>query len=195
VVQEVLAYLYKRYYIAAVEPSLGTQLRHLIELLDGAVEAAYTDAGLHYRPRYTPVMRALMEAEPLTVGQIAETAGITQPAATQTITLMLGEGLVSAKPGPRDGRQKLIRLTETGRDMLPRLQKCWQATAAAGRSLDGDLPHPLSRLVGQSIDALAAKSFAERIREARAKLPKGVRRAQVRTAAESRAGGVRRETP
>jgi MarR family transcriptional regulator, organic hydroperoxide resistance regulator len=177
-----------------VEPSLGTQLRHLIELLDGAVEAAYTDAGLHYRPRYTPVMRALTEAEPLTVGQIAETAGITQPAATQTIALMLGEGLVSAKPGPKDGRQKLIRLAELGRDMLPQLQKCWQATAAAGRSLDADLPHPLSRLVGQSIDALAAKPFAERIREARAKAPKAVRRAQVRTAAESKAGGARRGT-
>jgi DNA-binding MarR family transcriptional regulator len=81
------------------------QLRHLIDLLDGAVGAAYEDAGLAYRPRYTPVMRALESGEPRTIGQIAEAAGITQPAATQTVALMLREGLLDASPGVRDARQ------------------------------------------------------------------------------------------
>ena len=33
-----------------MKQGLGTQLRHLIELLDGAVQQAYADAGLDYRP-------------------------------------------------------------------------------------------------------------------------------------------------
>lgn len=145
--------------------SLGTQLRHLIELLDGAVGAAYEEAGLAYRPRYTPVMRALMEREPATIGHIAMVAGITQPAATQTVALMIKEGLVTAEAGAQDGRQKLIRLTEQGHVLLPKLLECWQATAAAAASLEAECA--LSATLEAAIAALGAKSFGERIREAR----------------------------
>ncbi|PTL85029.1 MarR family winged helix-turn-helix transcriptional regulator [Vitiosangium sp. GDMCC 1.1324] len=151
---------------------LGTQLRHLIDLLDGAVGQAYEAEGLPYRPRYTPVIRTLMQREPLTIGQIAEASGITQPAVTQTLALMVKEGLVSSEPGPVDGRQRLIRLTDAGRELLPRLQMHWQATASAAASLDAELPMPLSRILESAIEALEAKSFGERIAEARARLSK-----------------------
>lgn len=151
-----------------MKQGLGTQLRHLIELLDGAVEAAYVEAGLNYRPRYTPVMRALIEQEPLTVGEIALRAGITQPAATQTVALMVKEGLLTAAAGKSDGRQKLVRLSAEGRAMAPRLQACWRATAAAAASLDAQLPYPLSATLANAIAALNEQPFGERIRAARA---------------------------
>ncbi len=121
----------------------GTQLRHLIELLDGAVGDAYEAAGLNYRPRYTPVMRSLMAKEPATIGFIAEAAGITQ---------------------------KMIRLTQQGRDLIPQLKMCWQATAIASASLEADLPFSLSEVLDSAIRALAVKPLGARIREARAQL-------------------------
>ncbi len=145
----------------------GTQLRHLIELLDGAVSAAYDDAGLVYRPRYTPVMRSLLAYEPATIGAIAEAAGITQPAATQTVALMIKDGLISVQPGAHDARQKMITLTAKGRELIPHLQQCWQATASASASLEADLPYSLSAVLDSAIAALAAKPFGARIREAR----------------------------
>lgn len=151
-----------------MKQGLGTQLRHLIELLDGAVEAAYVEAGLNYRPRYTPVMRALANTEALTIGEIAAQAGITQPAATQTVAVMVKEGLLVTSAGKQDGRQKMVRLSEAGREMLPRLQQCWQATAAAAASLDAQLPYPLSMTLADAIEALQTESFGERIRAARA---------------------------
>ena len=150
-----------------MKPGLGTQLRHLIDLLDGAVGAAYEEAGLDYRPRYTPVMRALMAGAPRTIGQVAEAAGITQPAATQTIALMLKAGLLASEPGALDGRQKMISLSAQGRALLPQLQQCWQATAAAARSLDADLPYPLSDALANAIAALERQPFGARIRAAR----------------------------
>jgi DNA-binding MarR family transcriptional regulator len=150
-----------------MKQGLGTQLRHLIELLDGAVEQSYLEAGLAYRPRYTPVMRALLAQAPLTVGEIAARAGITQPAATQTVALMVKEGLLVATPGKLDGRQKLIDLGEAGRAMLPELERCWQATARAAASLDAQLPYPLSQVLAEAIDALREESFGDRIRAAR----------------------------
>ena len=148
----------------------GTQLRHLIELLDGAVGAAYEEAGLDYRPRYTPVMRALIANQPLSIGVIAEAAGITQPAATQTIALMIKDGLVAAEASASDGRHKMIRLTPKGKDMVPALKVCWQATAIASASLEAELPFPLAKVLDSAICALTAKPFAGRIREARSQL-------------------------
>ncbi len=150
-----------------MKQTLGTQLRHLIELLDGAVSHAYEEAGLAYRPRYTPVLRALIEQPSVTVGAIALAAGITQPAATQTVALMARVGLVSVTPGAVDARQKLVSLTGQGRALLPQLQRCWKATAAAAASLEAELAHPLSDTLAEAIRALEGKSFGERIREAR----------------------------
>jgi DNA-binding MarR family transcriptional regulator len=153
-----------------MKPGLGTQLRHLLDLLDGAVQAAYAEAGIDTRPRYTPVFRALAEREPSTLGQIAEAAGITQPAATQTIALMVKDGWVSVKPAPVDARQRLIRLTRKGRELYPRLQACWAATRLAAESLDADLPAPLSATLASAIGALNAQPFEQRIAKARARL-------------------------
>jgi DNA-binding MarR family transcriptional regulator len=151
-----------------MKQGLGTQLRHLIELLDGAVAAAYDEEGIDYRPRYTPVMRALANGAACTVGEIAAMAGITQPAATQTVALMQKNGLVTATPSPTDARQKIVRLSERGQALLPRLQRCWSATSAAAASLDADLPYPISETLAQAIAALEQRPFGARIRAARA---------------------------
>lgn len=146
---------------------LGTQLRHLLDLLDGAVAEAYAREGLNYRPRYTPIMRALVASEPRTISQIAEAAGITQPAATQTVSLMIRDGLVSSATGATDARQRMIRLTPAGRALLPKLEACWRATSAAAAGLDAELPCPLSRVLAEAIIALEGKPFGERLAEAR----------------------------
>ena len=147
---------------------LGTQLRHLIELLDSAVEAAYVDADLpDYRPRYTPVMRVLSMREAVTIGEIAALAGITQPAATQTVALMQKQGLVQIAPGAEDARQRVVSLSAKGGALLPRLQECWRATKLAADGLDADLDLPLSQSLAQAIAALADRPFGERIRSAR----------------------------
>ena len=94
-------------------------MRHLIELLDGAVAEAYKIEGLHYRPRYTPVMRAMLHQEPASVTQIVGLAGITQPAATQTVALMIREGLLRAETNCEDSRQKMVWLTPYGQELVP----------------------------------------------------------------------------
>ena len=155
-----------------MKPGLGTQLRHLLELLDGAVQAAYVEAGIATRPRYTPVFRALAEGEPKTLGEIAAAAGITQPAVTQTIALMVKDGLVTAKPAPGDARQRLVRLTKKGRELFPRMQSCWAATKLAAESLEQDAKPPLSEALAAAIAALQAVPFEQRIAIARNRLAK-----------------------
>lgn len=143
-------------------------MRHLIELLDGAVQQSYVDAGLDYRPRFTPVMRVLAGQPSATVGELAVIAGITQPAATQTVALMRKQGLVTVSAGGADSRQRVVRLSAAGAALLPRLQQCWRATKAAADGLDAELAFPLSACLDQAIAALAARPFGARIRAAHA---------------------------
>jgi len=184
--QMVVYYLHKHLYSLPMKQTLGTQLRHLIDLLDGSVAAAYDEAGLAYRPRYTPIIRALMTQQPLTIGQIAEIAGITQPAVTQTIALMVSDDLVWVGRGAADGRQKLISLTPHGQRLLPALQRCWAATAQAAASLEADLSHSLTQLLSEAIGALQQSSFASRIQQARAKLDTQDSKAQAMVSTQPR---------
>ncbi|MBE7159431.1 MAG: winged helix-turn-helix transcriptional regulator [Rhodospirillales bacterium] len=152
-----------------------------MDLLDGAVTAAYEQGGLRFRPRYTPVVRALLVEHPATVTRIAALAGITQPAATQTVALMVREGLLCAETNQHDNRQRNIRFTAYGRRLLPRLQGYWDAADAAASSLDAELPFPLSELLTLATDALAKDPFGSRMQRARKGLP--VRRTSKKTGA------------
>lgn len=152
-----------------MKQGLGTQLRHLIDLLDGDVAQQYKDVGLDYRPRYTPIVRALTQLDTASIGQIAEAAGITQPAATQTVNLMKKDGLVTVEPGA-DGRQRMVRLSAQGKELMPVLESCWTATKAAADDLDAQLAVPLSKILNEAILALHEKPFGARISEARARL-------------------------
>jgi DNA-binding MarR family transcriptional regulator len=147
-------------------PGLGTQLRTLLELLDGELDGIYAEDGLDYRPRFTPVLRALMSESPLTVGQIAAKAGISQPAATQTLTLMLARDWVTPQADPADARRRLFAASAKAVASLPQLQAIWAATGGAARGLDDELSTPLSALLDEAIAALRERSFPQRRRDA-----------------------------
>lgn len=152
--------------------TLGTALRHLLDLLDGDVQAIYRDEGLDYRPRYTPIMRALAGEQALAIRDLAQTAGITHSAASQTVAKMKQAGLLEQVPG-KDGRERAVRLTRRGRAMLPKLEQRWHATNEAARELDAELSKRLGRVVEEAIAALEAKPFKERIRATERRLMRG----------------------
>jgi len=74
-------------------------MRHLLELLDGDVEKIYRAATLDYRPRFTPVMRALRDHGALSIKEIAAYARVTHSAASQTVTAMKRKRLLSIAVG------------------------------------------------------------------------------------------------
>lgn len=142
---------------------LGTLLRHLLELLDGDVEQAYGELGLAYRPRFTPVVRALLESEPLSIREIATHSGLTHSAVSQTVAEMKRVGLVGLVKDRKDARARLVRLAPRCRAMLPRLEQQWAATNSAADGLDGELSNSLRASVVEAIAALEKNSFRKRI--------------------------------
>jgi len=142
--------------------TLGTLLRHLIELLDGAVEQTYIDAQLDYRPRYTPVLRALIARGPASIKDLAAHAGLTHSATSQTVAQMHRVGLVEVQRGT-DMRRQVVSLTTRATNMIPTLEQIWQVVADAAQELDAELVYPISQLVEEAITALDRRPFKERI--------------------------------
>lgn len=144
------------------QAGLGTQLRNLLELLDGDLERVYAEHLPSYRPRYTPIVRALLAEEPLTIGQISVVAGVSHSAASQTIAVMVREGwLVSATAKDERGRE--VRMSHKMRTILPVLAERWAATNAAAAELDREMSFPLSRALAEATALLREKRFADRI--------------------------------
>lgn len=148
--------------------TLGTLLRHLLELLDEDVEATYRAAGLDYRPRFTPVMRALDELGPSSIRSVARHASLTHSAASQTVAEMVRRGLVRSQAG-EDARERIVALTDRGRALLPQLREFWSATNAAASGLGEEIGVDLAAAAAAAIAALEARPFFDRIAERHAR--------------------------
>ncbi|CAN5296417.1 helix-turn-helix domain-containing protein [soil metagenome] len=149
--------------MSSPSPTLGTLVRHLIELLDSEVQVAYEAAGLAWRPRYTPVLRGLMSLGPASIKALALRIGISHSAVSQTVAQMTKDALVELKPGA-DARERIVALTPKAEAMVPALQRQWAAVNAAADRLDAELSAPLSGVIREAIAALGERPFGERIR-------------------------------
>ncbi|MEQ1511005.1 MAG: MarR family winged helix-turn-helix transcriptional regulator [Sphingopyxis sp.] len=145
-----------------IAPGLGTLLRRLQELTDGALERLYVEADLDYVPRYTPVVRALADAGAHTVRDVAGVSGVSHSAASQTVSRMLAAGLVSVSVG-KDARERYVQLTQKTLHMLPQLRLMWAATERAALLLEQEIGQSLHATLSHAIAALEAQSFDSRI--------------------------------
>jgi len=142
---------------------LGTLLRHVLDEMDGDIATVLSDLGMPgYRPRFSPVVRALVTLGPVPISDLARAIGVTHSAASQTVAQMAARGFVTLKPG-EDARQRVVRLTAKARALLPKVDAEWAATASAAAEMDSELPFPLAELVPAIAEALERRSFRQRM--------------------------------
>ena len=151
----------ERYSSGRNRPGLGEVLRHLQDLVDGSSADLYQRLSFAYRPRYTPVMRALMDG-PASVSQLKEQLSVTQGAVSQTIKLMLKDSLITTAKG-KDARQTIVSLSPLGESALEVLEPRWEAMFDAIAALEKEVGMPLLAGLQRAVEALEAKPFADRI--------------------------------
>ncbi|MFC5261551.1 MarR family winged helix-turn-helix transcriptional regulator [Kribbella qitaiheensis] len=146
-----------------MDGAIGTQLRHVLELLDGDVAKVYLELGLpEYRPRFSPIVRTIVAEGPLSIRDLATAVGVTHSAASQTVAQLQRAGFVTLQPGS-DARQRIVHLTDKTRELLPTIEAEWKATTAAMAELDAELSVPLGRVLAEVVAAVSQRSFQERI--------------------------------
>jgi DNA-binding MarR family transcriptional regulator len=150
------------------DPTEQSQWRPLHELLariDGEIGRIYTDREIKgLKPVYVRELLQLHLKGPMTITELADTVGRTHSALSQKVSAMRTAGLVRTVPGA-DARSKQVTLTAKSKKIVELLAAEWQATEAAIAELEAELPYPMTQVVRDIEEALARKSFYDRVAE------------------------------
>ena len=145
---------------------LGSRLKRLGERMQAGAARVITGAGLEVQPAHMPLLVAL-DGRALTIGQLVQAVGISQPGVTRGVGQLVDMGLVRAETGS-DQRHRTISLTGDGIAAIARAKLLvWpQVTEAVDRLLAGRSQELLAILADVE-DALAATPLDQLAAQAR----------------------------
>lgn len=148
--------------IAEMGPAfLGSRLKRLGERMQAGAASVITDAGLPLQPGHMAILAALRSG-PLTIGQLAEVSGTSQPGVTRTIGQLAKLGIV-ADARTADQRARLVELTPRGVEAAHRAAtEIWPRVGSAAEQLLGDSVSEFMCHLTKIEDALEVASIAQR---------------------------------
>jgi N-acetylglutamate synthase-like GNAT family acetyltransferase/DNA-binding MarR family transcriptional regulator len=144
------------------ETFLGSRLKRLAERMQSGAAKVVDAAGMAVQPTHMGLLAAL-DRTPMTVGQLVEAVGISQPGVTRAVGQLVDMGLVEIIRGA-DLRERTARLTPAGVAAMARIKlQIWPKLHQAVRDM-------CAGLSGSFLDQIAGleAALAEKPLEVRA---------------------------
>jgi DNA-binding MarR family transcriptional regulator len=136
--------------------TLGSRLKRIGERLQADTQRIMDELDVPLMASQYPFLAAIDRLGPLTLGELAEAVGITQPGATRSLGQLVALGLLDAKQAPEDQRRKIITLTKKGQRLVDSAKReVWPRIEEAVRDLCGDVSGPLLEQLAAIEDGLA----------------------------------------
>jgi DNA-binding MarR family transcriptional regulator/GNAT superfamily N-acetyltransferase len=144
---------------------LGSRLKRLGERMQAGAARVISDTGLPVQPGHMPLLAAL-DRQAMTIGQLAQAIGVSQPGVTRAIGQLVELGLAQSQTGD-DQRLRTVSLSPAGEAAMARarLNVFPQIEAAVGTLLQDRLDAFMAQLAeletaldATPIDVLAARS-------------------------------------
>lgn len=138
--------------------SLGTRLKRIGESLQAQTQAVLAARGFEQPAAWFPLLAALDRLGPLSVGELSQAVGVSQPVITRSLRGLEDEGLIGSEASQQDRRVRRIALSCKGQMLVERSQSAaWPAieaaVAQACAGLEGDLLAQLAALEDALIEA------------------------------------------
>ncbi|AYD01767.1 MarR family transcriptional regulator [Neorhizobium sp. NCHU2750] len=144
--------------------TLGSRFKRIGESLQANTQRILQMHGLDLQGAQCPYLAALDREGPLTVGEIAEAVGVSQPGATRAIGQMVEAGLMAMAVSDDDQRRRLVSLTDAGRDVVAFAKdKVWPDIEAAVSDLCRGFEADLLRQLAIIEDGLAERPLIQRL--------------------------------
>ncbi|HKF97108.1 MAG TPA: MarR family transcriptional regulator [Steroidobacteraceae bacterium] len=144
--------------------TLGSRLKRIGERLQGQAQLVLGDSGISLPSSHFPVLAALDRLGSLSVGELAEAIGISQPAVTRMLDKLESEGLVKSNPSARDRRVRPVALTKAGAKLIFRAKESvWPKIEAAVAEACAGAAGPLLAQLTALEEALAAMPLNLRV--------------------------------
>jgi DNA-binding MarR family transcriptional regulator len=144
--------------------TLGSRLKRIGERLQADTQRIMDDMELALQASQYPFLASVDRHGALTIGELAEAVGITQPGTTRVVSQLVGLGLMKVQQTPEDQRRKIITLTKKGQQVIDRSKKeVWPRIENAVTDLCGNLSGPLLKQLAAIEDGLAEKPLDRRV--------------------------------
>lgn len=145
--------------------TLGTRLKRIGERLQADTQKIINGLGVQVQASQYPFLAAVDRLGPLTVGELADAIGITQPGATRTVGQLVELGMLESAPAADDQRRRIVTLTQEGKRLVTIAKRdVWPRIREAVADLCGDLDGPLLDQLAAMEDGLAALPLDRRIK-------------------------------
>lgn len=108
------------------ELALGSRLKRLSDSFMKDGKRIYKDLYIDFEPSLMPVFKTIYEQQEISVGKIAKSLGISQPAVTQFVNNLIKRKLLKVIPDRNDKRKKKLALTEKGNLTIVKLKPIWK---------------------------------------------------------------------
>ena len=141
---------------------LGSRLKRLAERMQAGAARVLAEAGVPLPPALAPLLAAL-DRGPMTVGELVEAVGSSQPGITRAAGQLVALGLVRSDRG-KDQRRRTLSLTAAGEAAMARIRLLvWPRVDRAVTQLLAGLSGPLLDQIAGVEDALAARPLDARV--------------------------------
>jgi len=98
--------------------ALGTRLKRLGERLQAQTQVLLEETGIGLPASHFPILAGLDRLGQLSVGEIAEAVGMSQPGVTRMLDKLQSDGLVKSTTASGDRRVRTIVLTAAGEKLV-----------------------------------------------------------------------------
>ena len=143
--------------------TLGTRLKRLGERLQAQTQALLGEADISLPASHLVVLAALDRLGPLSVGELAETIGISQPGISRMVENLRADGLVTSRRPAEDRRVRPLVMTRTGRQLIARSKRlAWPRVDAAVAEICAGASGPLLAQLAALEEALEEAPLGSR---------------------------------
>lgn len=145
---------------------LGSRLKRIGERLQADTQRIMEDAGIGIAPGQFPLLAALDKLGPLTIGDLSDALGVSQPGVTRSLSQLAALDLVLIQSIPGDQRRKAASLSEKGKRLVETAKaEIWPRIESAVIDLCSPLDGPLLAQLAAIEDGLAERPLLLRTSE------------------------------
>ena len=163
----VIAFIFMDFYSHAGKLALGSRLRRLSERLTEDAAKIYTLYDVALDPKWFPVFYVLSHQEAASITEIAQMIRHSHPSVSQTVKEMKKKGLVTINKSTEDARVSVVRLSNTGKQLLPKIEKQYLDVTQAVEELLLETQHDLWKAISEVEFLLTDKSLFDRVQKIR----------------------------
>jgi len=143
--------------------TLGSRMKRIGDRLQADTQRILDEMEVPVQVSQHPFIASLDRFGPLTLGELADAVGITQPGATRVVSQLVEHGVVKVRQSPEDQRRRIITLTKKGKDIVDfGKRNVWPRIEAAVSDVCAGLSGPLLKQLAAIEDGLAEKPLHKR---------------------------------